>query len=343
VILEGSSEDWELLRNKVGALHESDLVLASWTGQLLPLCDQFVRASRGDVDSKHWKNLCKLKEKYGADDLNGWLLKFIPYVRKEKNEQPVHENPVLKLNDFSVEAKGITGCTSNMLPTGISGAPVTCINKANGKREHYQFVGGLTGVLQSENDLSLRPIAGWAITEGHLIDRLIERLRIEHRFEKTQGLSTADIAEKFNGYLPGDLWRFYTEFDGGSIRLRKPNPWGETSVSICSLKFVRTLWDPESVNQELEFLLNQALIGNPTYEERKRFNSAYGNMVIFGQGSARVGASLYVFGRDPELRLSSDHHDSRGEIFRWSRIRTADSFLPVARTFTEWLAQLLDS
>jgi hypothetical protein len=343
VILEGSPEDWELLRNKVSALHESDLDLNWWTTQLLPLCDQFIRASRGDVDSKHWKDVCKLKEKYGADDLNGWLLKFIPYVRKEKNERPIHQNPVLKLTDFSVEAQGITGCTSNMLPTGISGAPVTCINKANGKREHYQFVGGLAGVAQSEKDLSLRPIPGWAITEGHLIDRLIERLRIEHNFEKTQGLCTRDIAEKFNGYLPGDLWRFYTEFDSGSIKLRKPNRWGETSIYIYSPNSVRTLWEPENVNQELGFLLNQALIGNATYEERKRFNSDYGNLVIFGQGSARVGSSLYVFGHDPELRRSSDHRDSRGEIFRWTRIRTADAFMPVAHTFTEWLAQLLDS
>lgn len=343
VILEGSTEDWELLQNKVDALHGSDLDLTWWTTPLLPLCDQFVRASRGDVDSKHWKNVCKLKEKYGADDLNGWLLKFIPYVRIEKNEQPIHQNPVLKLNDFSVEGDGITGCTSNMLPTGISGAPVTCINKANGEREQYQFVGGLTGVVQSENDFSLRPIAGWAITEGLLIDRLIERLRIEHEFKKTRALSTREIAEKFNGYLPGDLWRFYTEFNGGSIKLRKPNRWGETSVSLCPLTFVHALWDPESVNQELGFLLNQALIGMATYDERKRFNSAYANLVIFGQGTAKVGTSLYVFGRDPELRLSKDHRTSRGEIFRWTRSRTADAFMPVAHTFTEWLDQLLDS
>jgi hypothetical protein len=341
VILEGEPEDWELLRHKVGALHESDLDLAWWTMQLLPLCDQFARASRGDVDLKHWKNLCKLKEKYGADDLNGWLLKFIPYVRKEKNEHPIHHNPVLKLSDFSVEGPGITGCTSNMLPTGVSGAPVTCINKSNGKRQHYQFIGGLAGVVQSADDLSLRPIAGWAITEGHLIDRLIERLRTEHRFEKAQGLSTSEIAKIFNGYLPGDLWRFYSETDGGSIKLRKPNRWGETSVSICSLNYVRKLWDPESVDQELGLLLNQGLISTSTYEGRERFNSAYGNLVIFGQGTARVGSSLYVFGGDPEMHRSNDNRDSRGEVFRWTHIRTADAFIPVAHTFTEWLTQLL--
>jgi hypothetical protein len=344
VILEGSTEDWELLRNKVGALHESDLELAWWTTQLIPLCDQFVRASRGDVDSRHWKDLCKLKEKYGANDLNGWLLKFIPYVRKQKNEQPAHPNPVLALTDFSVEAKGITGCTSDMLPTGISGAPVTCINKANGKREQYHFVGGLTGVVQSENDLSLQPVAGWAITEGHLIDRLIERVRIEHKFQKAVGLSTKDISEKFHGYLPGDLWRFYTEFDGGSIKLQKPNRWGETSLSICSLRFMKSLWDSEGVNQELGFLLNQGLIDESTHEEREGFNSAYANLVILGQGHARAGSSLYVFGRDPEKqRFWKERRTSRGEIFRWTRVRTADAFRPIAHTFTEWLAQLLDS
>ena len=297
---------------------------------------------RVGTDVKHWKNLCKVREKYGANDLNGWLLKFIPYVRKEENEPMVHRNPVLELNDFSVESQEITGCTSNMLPTGISGAPVKCMIADTGKREHYQFVGGFAGVAQSENDLSLRPIAGWAITEGHLIDRLIERVRIEHEFEKTQGLSADSIVKQFHGYLPGDLWRFYSEFDHVSIKFHKPNRWGETSVGICSLDFVKAIWDPQSANDELKFLLKQGLIDNMTYDEREHINSAYSHLVLIGQGNAK-GISRYVVGRDPELWFSKIERQSRGEVFRWTGDRTADAFTPVARTFTEWLLQLLDS
>jgi hypothetical protein len=170
VTLEGTPADWELLASKVRLLHESDLEVSWWTKHLLPLCGQFVRASRGDVDQDHWMNLCKLVKRYGADDLNGWLLKFIPYVRDERNQPPVDRNPVLELttyDDAPADAASaqfeITGCTSDMLPTGISSAPVIVQDRSSGESAECQFLAGFVGVSQSAVDLSVRPIVGWAI------------------------------------------------------------------------------------------------------------------------------------------------------------------------------------
>jgi Domain of unknown function (DUF4419) len=69
ITLEGSPADWEHLYEKAAAL--SIFVLDWWLAHLLPLCEQFVRASRGDLDLDHWRGICKLREEYGGDVING--------------------------------------------------------------------------------------------------------------------------------------------------------------------------------------------------------------------------------------------------------------------------------
>jgi len=356
IVLEGSPQDWQLLEQKVQALHNCDLGLAWWTKHLLPLCAQFVSASDGDVNQRHWQDICKIKEKYGADDLNGWLLKFIPYVRKEKNEKPIHRNPVLDLTVFDSgkpESRfKITGCTSNMLPTGVSAAPVTCICEHDNSTHSYQFVGGFFGVFQSRKDLSLRPLVGWSITEGSRIDSLIKRLHLEQNAKPAA--HARDLAEKFEGYLPGDLWRFYTETDGGLVKLSHPNEWGETHVTLSSLDFVKPLWDSKGVEGELSLLHKRGLLSDEDFEERKRFNYAYSGLIIIGHANSRGHSASYVFGPDPEIEMffrsdsASDETapakppQSRGEIFRWTGQHQASAFTPVAHTFTDWLAELID-
>jgi hypothetical protein len=201
VILEGTTADWELLAAKVKMLHESDLEISWWTRHLLPLCKQFIRASRGKIDRRHWENMCKLVERYGVDDLNGWLLKFIPYVRcarQDKNQVPSDRNPVLELTAFALESDRmgkITGCTSDMLPSGLSRAPLACLNRVTGTTTEYQFVAGFAGVSQSQDDLSLRPMLGWAITDGTRIDQQAPK---RARCPSTRPLEDKRIAPTFS-------------------------------------------------------------------------------------------------------------------------------------------------
>ena len=56
--LEGTPADWERLRDKAAALDVFDL--GWWLDHLLPICDQFVRASCGAMDLDHWRAICKL-------------------------------------------------------------------------------------------------------------------------------------------------------------------------------------------------------------------------------------------------------------------------------------------
>src|SRR5207302_480811 len=74
ITLEGTPGDWQRLVEKAAGLQVFDLDW--WLAHLLPICEQFVRASRGDVDIEHWQNICKLKKQYGGDIINGWVAKL---------------------------------------------------------------------------------------------------------------------------------------------------------------------------------------------------------------------------------------------------------------------------
>jgi Domain of unknown function (DUF4419) len=343
VILEGTPADWESLGAKVQLLHESDLDISWWTRHLLPLCDHFVRTADGDADRTHWNNLCKITERYGVDDLNGWLLKFIPYIRHDKNELPCHRNPVLELSEFPTDNKKmgkITGCTSNMLPTGLSFAPVACQNLEADTTDQYQFVAGLVGVRQSNDDFSLRPVFGWAISEAAQIDALIARLRNEHEVHPPERIESAWLlaSQIFNGNLPGDLWRFYAETGGATLKAE-----GAKGPHIfCRIKPVSQIKpaiNQASVQSELTQLLKQGLLN--LHEERQTFARDYSRLRVFAESHEDERDVFYVFGIDPEIFGGEVLRASRGQIFRWDGGSTRESFEPVGHSFSEWLERML--
>jgi len=334
VVLEGMTGDWELLHSKVQALHESDLNLSWWTKHLLPLIDHFVRASRGDVDTGHWRNLCKVIERYGVDDLNGWLLKFVPYVKREKNESPIHRNPVLELTEYPDSAESrfeITGCTSNMLPSGLSRVPVTCLNSKTGSSEQFEFTSGFIGVIQDKDHLSLKAHIGWAISAGCRIDRLIRRLRSEHVAHPSAMHSPQNLTERFGGYLPADLWRFYSETDGCQITNSKT----KVQYELLGIEKIGRVWDPSET--ELKRLYHDRQWSVFDYSEQRGFAHSYGRLIRI----ATCDNGTFVFGSDPEQFHIGGTNESRGSVFFWTGEFAAGAFTPVAHTFSDWLEQLL--
>jgi hypothetical protein len=79
VTLEGTPGDWDRVRDKAAGLTIFDLDW--WLQDLLPICHQFARASRGDVDIAHWQDICKLQSDYGGDRINGCVVRLFPYLR----------------------------------------------------------------------------------------------------------------------------------------------------------------------------------------------------------------------------------------------------------------------
>mgnify|MGYP004702857089 FL=1 len=79
ITLEGTPEDWEKVLNKAKELKKYNLKW--WISELEPLLQEFVKASKGDINKEFWQNMFKYhsQKKYGAPNIiDGWIVKFFP-------------------------------------------------------------------------------------------------------------------------------------------------------------------------------------------------------------------------------------------------------------------------
>jgi len=349
IVLEGPTDDWRLLKQQVTALHESDLDLQWWTKHLVPLCDQFIDASMGKVDRAHWNNIAKLKKRYGTEDLNGWLLKFIPYIRKSRDAAPTLRNPVLELTEFPGETTSETKappCTSDTLPSGISCAPVKV--QSGSETQPLDFIAGFTCVTQDPETFALRPVIGWAICEGRRIDFLIEKILLNHQAGPKTQLTSWEIAERFPQGLIADFARFYSEMDGALIE-RSNRP----AIRILPVNQLKKACN------DSDLLDPSHPVAHPPERRQQLIQSFFGKTEIqlepdeMREFKARDCAGLIIFAEQlnsPIRYLTGSIHDkwpgpSRDDnaphIFEWDGTRDIAAFKPVANSLTEWLGQIL--
>jgi len=207
ITLRGEPSDWERLATKIDALEVFDMPW--WLEHLRPLAAQFVRASNGDVDPEHWKNICKLESAYGGHLVNGWVAKLFPYLRAFYHGPCTKRNPIFETG---------RGFQTMYAPSGLSMAPFVWQDLQTGSARAMQALGGLVGVVEHD-DAALEPIAGWAIREASAFDVLVEKVKSEHTavLPSSQELDARN-AEKTEeesrreGYFPHGLGRFYFEF-----------------------------------------------------------------------------------------------------------------------------------
>lgn len=148
ITLEGEPGDWERLRSKVERLQHYGL--AAWTKRLLPICDEFVRAARGDVNREFWQAI--FYEHRGCDPeatISGWVTTFYPYLNGPGEYLP---SKVLTTGEAYFKMGAVPSDVSHVL-IKLVGAPG--LSGAN-------LVSGILGVTQDPEDLSLRPAIGWA-------------------------------------------------------------------------------------------------------------------------------------------------------------------------------------
>lgn len=85
ITLQGTTEDWQKILVKTRKLGDYDLNW--WTNELEPILQEFVNASKGEIDTMFWRNMFKYhsQKKYGAPKIiDGWIVKFFPYDKDGK-------------------------------------------------------------------------------------------------------------------------------------------------------------------------------------------------------------------------------------------------------------------
>ncbi len=207
VTIEGTTADWQSIADRVATLDRFGLDW--WLPHLRPICDHFVRTSRGDIDFDHWWNICKLKSEYGGDIINGWIAKMFPYLAVGHHGPCTRRNPIFETGE---------GFKTWSAPSGLSRVPFTWYNEVTERRRAMEAIGGLVGVSQDETTFALRPKVGWAVREVDKIELLLDRVVAEHRVFRGLREDAASRAKKdFFLRLPEDLERFHYRTNGARL------------------------------------------------------------------------------------------------------------------------------
>lgn len=197
VTLRGTPEDWTRLRDKAARLEVFEV--GWWLEHLIPVLDQFVLAAQGTPDILFWKRICKLREEYGGDIINGWITSFFPYVRWGA------QGPAIRRNQCFGTTEGIQASNA---PSALSKVPLKVTDKSGNEMARLEAVGGLVGVRQHAN-LAVEPQSGWLIRESEP-DPLDAFSRTFAPFAVPGG--TTKRLDATDDLLPLDLERFYADY-----------------------------------------------------------------------------------------------------------------------------------
>ena len=148
ITLEGTPEDWEKVLSKAKSL--KGYKLEWWISELEPLLEEFVKASKGEINKGFWRNMFKYhsQKKYGAPNIiDGWIVKFFPYDKegKRNNLQQLEGRNCLPDEIVKVDVK-----YQEVYTDGVKETPL-------------EFWAGFIGLEQNSKTFALRPQIGWMV------------------------------------------------------------------------------------------------------------------------------------------------------------------------------------
>lgn len=166
ITLEGTPDDWKLLREKTQKLGEFGV--KQWTDKLDPILAEFVLASEGKPNLDFWWNMAmKGRPKdfhlkagggclptYGPTPFNGWFLEFIPFDLHTERPDKIpygHELPPLM--------------TSVPIIQYVEDEMGNCM-----KISGLEMRAGIVGLKQDKETMALRPEIGWLVREDPTMD-----------------------------------------------------------------------------------------------------------------------------------------------------------------------------
>ncbi len=157
ITLTGTPEDWQNVLNKT--LKLSEYGLEWWVNKLIPVLEQFVKASEGYPDQQFWQNIVRTKkpgELRGAScakhakrptEFDGWFLNFFPFDKNGRTPS--------KVNMYH-----------QMLPEVVRVEFLYKIVNAHGEvlSEHpMEMIAGFVGYEEDMETYTLTPVIGWMI------------------------------------------------------------------------------------------------------------------------------------------------------------------------------------
>jgi len=151
--LDGTTQDWENIYNKVESL--SEYQLDSYLNKIRPILKQFIEASKGNIDKDFWNNIYKFNERCGSghDYITGWINDLVLYVSLPWKKEKLLTSEFVKSS----------GTTVDMFGTGLSAIDFNWV--VRGTKYSMQFLGGYIGTAYNQNENYVHPVIGCGVVE----------------------------------------------------------------------------------------------------------------------------------------------------------------------------------
>ena len=177
VTLEGTPDDWKLLREKTREL--GNYGVKAWTDRLDPILKEFVAASEGNPNVEFWWDMAikgrpldfHLKDDgclplFEATRFDGWFLEFIPFdLSVKRPSEDIYES--LGPTEFILGKRPYSIVFGHKLPPVITSVTVTQhIYDGLGniiQTNYLEVRAGIVGLTQDVETMALRPEIGWLV------------------------------------------------------------------------------------------------------------------------------------------------------------------------------------
>lgn len=146
ITLQGTTEDWQKVLDKTKQLAKYDL--RWWTKELEPILEEFIKASKGDIDTTFWRNMFKYhsSKNYGIPQIiDGWVVTFFPY------DKDGIRNNLKELND------------EKSLPEEIVKVNISYFDEKIRQTIPLELWAGFVGLKQNKENFALTPKISWMI------------------------------------------------------------------------------------------------------------------------------------------------------------------------------------
>ncbi|MBO4664374.1 MAG: DUF4419 domain-containing protein [Bacteroidaceae bacterium] len=169
ITLEGTTEDWKKVVKKTEALRKYGL--GWWVDDLRPILDQFVAASKGNIDRDFWRNIVNkdLADRLAGGRcssekptiLNGWFLKLMPFSKDGRTPDSVPHT-------YDKISSQMTYANLILKDVDLDGTLL--------KETPMELWGGFVGYDKDSITGALRPRIGWLIREADTDEEQINAL-----------------------------------------------------------------------------------------------------------------------------------------------------------------------
>lgn len=165
ITIEGTPEDWQILKEKTLALRKYDLEI--WVDGLLPILDEFILASQNKPNPSFWANIYKHTIRpYSPSCVSGWIIKFFPYLEYSEEVGGTvrgfyEPNYVIKKEKYYYYST----LTTDDFPHGIIDYSFNWKDLQLKKTYSMAANAGFIGCTQDKITKALRPEIGWLIRD----------------------------------------------------------------------------------------------------------------------------------------------------------------------------------